>query len=91
MHPRKSTIGSGKDALKERPSRRGFTIPRNVLARADRGHQVRRGECQVSRVEWIEIKKDMKKKTLFLPFAPFFLALCLAAGREKLDLVQLLG
>jgi hypothetical protein len=33
----------------------------------------------------------MKKKTLFLPFAPFFLALCLAAGREKLDLVQLLG
>ena len=39
----------------------GLTIPPEVLARA-KGDQVRRGECQVSSVEWIETGKNMKKK-----------------------------
>ena len=41
----------------------GLTIPPNVLASADRGDQIKRGECQVSSDEWIETGiKAMKKK-----------------------------
>ena len=40
----------------------GLTIPPEVLARADQGDQVRRDECQVSRVEWIEMKEKHEEK-----------------------------
>ena len=35
----------------------GLTIPPEVLARANKADQMRRGECQVSSDKWIEIKR----------------------------------
>ena len=53
----------------------GLTIPPEVLARANKADQVRRGECQVSNDKWIESREKIHEEKNHVPYSLRY-ALC---------------